>query len=243
MRLDKHLLVQKIVDSRTKAQDFVQNGLVLVNGTVVTKNSFIVSEQDVITIKNQDGPNYVSRAAHKLQFAIEAFNLDLKDKTMLDIGSSTGGFIQVGLLNGAKNIVGIDVGQGQLHDSFISHPQVQNFEKVNARNPLPFYRVFDIITCDVSFISIALILENILKHLKLEGLFILLVKPQFEIGHNKYKNGIVPLEEHQKIFSKIESILKINSCMADKKGISPIKGKDGNQEYLWVIKKLECNQH
>lgn len=241
-RLDKFLHINGYASSRSRAEQLVTQGLVKVNGKPVLKTSFKVQEDDLIEVEDSIETKYVSRAAMKLLSAFEAFTLNVEGKKTLDVGSSTGGFIQVLLERGSKEVFGVDVGQDQLHESLKKDERVKNYEKCNAREPLPFNELFDLVTCDVSFISVTHILPNVVRYIKPNGSMVFLLKPQFESKGKFLKNGVVPKVHHQQIFNEIKNFLDsidfelVDSCP------SKIEGKTGNQEYLWHIKKKKNNQ-
>ncbi|MDA8793757.1 TlyA family RNA methyltransferase [Bacteriovoracaceae bacterium] len=242
-RLDKFLFIHNYSSSRSKAEQLISQKKVKVNGKIITKNSFKVSESDLIEVGTLEESKYVSRAALKLLTAFETFSLKIEGNKALDIGSSTGGFIQVLLEQGAATVYGIDVGHDQLHPILKEDARVTNFEKCNAREPFSFKDEFDLITCDVSFISVTQILPNLVNYLSLNGQIVFLLKPQFESKGKYLKNGVVPETHHSEIFDKMKSFLDsmnlelVNSCP------SKIQGKTGNQEYLWLIKKKKNNQY
>ena len=232
IRLD-NFLAEKENISRTKAQDLVKKGCVNVNGKVVDKPSFLVEESDQISFETQE--NYVSRGAYKLKKAIETFHVCLKDKVVLDMGASTGGFTQVSLENGAKKVYSVDVGKGELAKVLAIDPRVNNMEGCDIRN-VTFDMVSDteIVVGDLSFIS--------LKHIlpKLNSLFgkiqcVLLFKPQFECGKEiakKMRGVIKDKAVHKKLLKEFCEEIKGYDFFISDMTFSPIKGKNGNIEYL-----------
>ncbi len=173
MRLDLYLVQQKLANSRTQAQDFIQNGYVYAMQNevklILSKSNYIVKESDKIVVEANRLQKFVSRAGLKLEAALRNLNLQIKDKVVLDVGQSTGGFTDCLLQNGAKQIVGIDVGHGQLHESLKKNPNVVSFENLNAKDlavNTAFLRTvpvnqFDLIVADVSFISLTKIIPSI----------------------------------------------------------------------------------
>lgn len=238
IRLDKYLTSDKKIESRNKSQSLIRNGLVLVNKQITLNPNYIVKEGDVIEISYQN--HYVSRAAYKLIEAINSFKIDFKDKVILDIGSSTGGFVQVALENNCKYIYAIDVGTNQLHKSLKEDVKVKSIENTNFRNVTNdlFDKKIDIITCDVSFISSKIILKKICELFKYKVNVIMLLKPQFEIGKelsDKYK-GFVPLKYHEQIIKEYKEFCDSLDVKIINIIDSPILGnKLNNKEYLLEI--------
>lgn len=242
MRLDQFLVQFKNIESRTKAQDLIQNKNIFVNKKLIIKPSYSVSEADDIEIQNQEILKYVSRAGLKLEAALLKLELSLKNKIVLDIGQSTGGFTDCCLQFGAEKIVGFDVGESQLHSKIKLNPKVIFFEKLNVKNleeSQVFLKTkpengFDMLICDVSFISLTHVVPNITRHLKKNGEYLFLVKPQFECGpDNLDKNGIV---KNKKIYQNIETQMKslfIDSFGSVEKYFeSAVLGKEGNLEFF-----------
>lgn len=234
MRLDVFLTKNKFYSSREKAQQFIKEGFVKINGNVCTKSSFCVNENDLIEIVKSE--KYVSRGAYKLLGAIEKFNIVFKDKVVLDVGASTGGFTQVALEQGAKKVYAVDVGKNQLAHELINDIRVVNLPETDVRN-LKNSDVFDseIIVGDLSFISLTKILPflNQLFSQKKEMMF--LFKPQFECGieiAKKYRGIINNKEIHYKILENFIEFAKLNNINISDLTFSPIRGGDGNIEYL-----------
>lgn len=239
VRLDSFLVTSKLVESRNKAQDLIKEGNVTVNGIVIDKPNFMVTNKDEITINNND--DYVSRAAYKLVHAINEFKIDLKNKVVLDIGSSTGGFTQVSLMNKANKVYSIDVGTDQMHQSLRNNSKVKLFEQTNFKNIKKdiFEEKVDFVLCDVSFISLIKIIDKLLTLFDYSYNGVFLIKPQFELEDIKIKNfnGVVTNEEtRKKIIQKIENILNKNHFKILGLCESPILGRKGNKEYLIYVK-------
>lgn len=239
MRLDSALVARGLVDSRTKAQRRIRAGEVLVEGSAVTKPASEVSDDASVNIIGS--PDYVGRGALKLVAALDAWNIDPTGKVALDIGASTGGFTQVLLERGASRVVAVDVGHGQLHPDIRSDPRVDSREGINVRELTPSWWEQeigagpDLITCDVSFISLTLIIPVVVAAVGACE-WVALIKPQFEVGKGGVKDGIVQKKELRE-----EAIRSVLECAADAGlGISglmpsPITGESGNTEYLcWL---------
>lgn len=239
-RLDTYLVKNNYVPSRSKAAELIHNGKVLINNKVILKPSFDVSDEDQIKILNNEVLKYVSRGGLKLEKAIDYFNLNLKDKVILDIGASTGGFTDCALKYNAKKVYSLDVGTNQLHDSLKNNDKVISLENTNFKDvdSSMFNEKIDLYVCDVSFISIQIILRK-LQELDKDFEIVVLFKPQFEVGKNNLnKNGVVKnkkiLSEALNRFNDFLNITKIGVVDAT---YSPICGqKEGNIEFLFYLK-------
>ena len=237
MRLDIFISSEMRFCSREKARYYIKNGDVSVNGTVIEKPSYDVSEKDGVEIRDSIG--FVGKGGLKLKKAIESFRLNFFDKTVLDVGASTGGFTDCALQNGAKKVYAVDVGHGQLDPKLASNDRVVNFEGRNILDISPEnIDKTDIVVSDVSFVSIKKILSHISNFIDEYGQIICLVKPQFEVGKKRLKNGVVSDEKtHVEVVSDI-------LCYAESLGLtvsgfdfSPIKGGEGNIEFLLYLTK------
>ena len=251
MRLDLYLVQQKLASSRTQAQDFIENGFVflVVNDEKqkLIKSNYIVKESDSILVEANDLQKYVSRAGLKLDSAVKKLKLDVKNKIALDVGQSTGGFTDCLIKHGVSQVVGVDVGHGQLHATLKNHPQVISFEDLNAKD-LAFNAVFlknvpvnqfDLVVADVSFISITKVIPSLSNFLSAGGEYLFLVKPQFECGREHLdNNGLV---KDSKIFKAVEEEVTKVALLAFKNVETffscDVLGKDGNQEFFIYGKK------
>ncbi len=234
MRID--LYISKLENiSRNKAHELIKKGEVFVNDICILKPSFIVSEDDKILIKQNT--RYVSRAGEKLAGFLNEFDLHIKDKTCLDIGSSTGGFVQVLLNHEAKKVVAVDVGSNQLHESLRDNEKIELHERTDIRN-FTSENSFNIVTCDVSFIAFKDVIESIDK--LASDKIIILFKPQFEVGKEikRDKKGVVcdkvAINKAMDNFERLAA--KKNWTLIEKKN-STIKGKEGNLESFYVFEK------
>jgi 23S rRNA (cytidine1920-2'-O)/16S rRNA (cytidine1409-2'-O)-methyltransferase len=253
-RLDVELVKQELARSRTFAKQLVNAGEVRVNGKIARKAALEVGPNDSIElVYPSPGDNatanihFVSRSAVKLLHALENFSIDPVDAICLDIGASTGGFTQVLLRKGARKIIALDVGREQLTEELLHDQRVINLPGMNIRNLqaedieglLPAYPPpikFGIITADVSFISLELVLPKIKEFLHPNGTAIVLIKPQFELGRkllNKTKNAVITdsklqLKACEKIIARAQSL----NLTIDQPIPSPILGERGNQEFL-----------
>ncbi|NPA39033.1 MAG: TlyA family RNA methyltransferase [Thermodesulfobacteria bacterium] len=244
-RLDTLLVEKGLVESRSKAQALILAGRVKVkiNGkeVVIDKPGTSIPEDAEVEITEKIP--YVSRGGIKLEGALKTFGLEVKDFVCLDIGASTGGFTHCLLLHGAKKVYAVDVGKGQLHYTLRNDPRVVVMEKVNARylTPEMFPEKFDLITIDVSFISLKKILPVTVKLLKEEGRVLSLVKPQFEVGKKFLKKGVVRDPWlHKKVvdemweFGKELGLIPAGVCE------SPILGPKGNKEFFILFTLASC---
>ncbi|MNK05560.1 16S/23S rRNA (cytidine-2'-O)-methyltransferase TlyA [compost metagenome] len=240
-RLDKILVDRGLVTSRTRGEELIKNGDVLVNGISVEKPGKKIPVDSKILLLNEE-LTWVSRGALKLLKAIEHFQIPVSDKVFIDLGASTGGFTEVLLNKGAKHVFCVDVGHGQLHERIRSNPAITNIEKTHIRelttNHVP--EAADGIVIDVSFISLEKVLPFTGAFVKPGGILVALIKPQFELEKRFLnKHGVV------KSASVYPDILKrIDKSVVDSNfevsGIidSPIIGGDGNREFLlFAVKK------
>ncbi|WP_428737169.1 23S rRNA (cytidine-2'-O)-methyltransferase TlyA [Sulfurimonas sp.] len=235
MRLDSYLVENALAETRNKAQTLIKEGLVLVDDKEVTKSSFRVESGMPVMVKEHH--QYVSRAAYKLKDFIDEINYDPTRKIALDIGSSTGGFTQVLLEAGAKEVTCVDVGSEQLHHSLRDDARVHVFENCDIRK-FESNTQFDLIVSDVAFISLLYILDDI-ERLGSKDI-ILLFKPQFEVGREvkRDKNGVVldqkAIEDAMIRFKKACSL---KGWTLQNKAPSKTTGKEGNLEYCYYFTK------
>ena len=223
--------------SREKARYYIKNGDVSVNGTGIEKPSYDVSEKDGVEIRDSIG--FVGKGGLKLKKAIESFRLNFFDKTVLDVGASTGGFTDCALQNGAKKVYAVDVGHGPLDPKLASNDRVVNFEGRNILDISPEnIDKTDIVVSDVSFVSIKKILFHISNFIDEYGQIICLVKPQFEVGKKRLKNGVVSDEKtHVEVVSDILDYAESLGLTVSGLDFSPIKGGEGNIEFLLYLTK------
>ncbi len=234
IRLDQYLVENELVESRNKAQQLIRESKVSVDKKVVTKPSFKVSDE---LVELDDEHVYVSRAAYKLKNFLPLLPFEVKGMRALDIGSSTGGFTEVLLMNSVASVTSLDVGSSQLHEKLRSDKRVTSIENQDIRSFVS-EKPFDLITCDVSFIS----LHNILETINSLGsqYMILLFKPQFEVGKEikRDKNGVVM--DKKAISAAMLKFEDSCSLLGWKKILmeaSSITGKEGNIEYCYCYEK------
>ena len=242
MRADVYLAENGYAPSRQKAKMLIEAGAVLLDGKPLTKASFAVEENTRHSVTITETERYVGRGGYKLEAALDVFGVNPAGRNCLDIGASTGGFTDCLLQNGAGHVTAIDAGSGQLASSLLSDSRVTNVEHYNARDLSreDFAKApFDLVVADVSFISQTYILPRIPAILNDGGIYIGLVKPQFEAGKSAIgKGGIVKEKKH-----RLAAAMRVYDC-----GISlglvptgfvrsPIPGGDGNTEYLICFRK------
>ena len=241
MRLDVYLFSNNYVKSRQKAKTLIEEGNVVVNSTTIKKPSFEIDEFIEHNIQINDSCPYVSRGGLKLEKMLSLLNIDLNGKAAIDIGASTGGFTHCLLLNGISKVYSVDSGSNQLHKSLLNDNRVESIENFNARDLTieNIGELVDLVVCDVSFISQTYIIEVAKNLIKDNGIYIGLIKPQFEVGKSKVgKGGIVKDPKYR--FDAIKKIIENANdnglkCIAFTK--SPIFGGDGNVEYLAAFTK------
>ncbi len=234
IRLDQYMVEKGFVDSRTKAQSLIKAEKVSVDGKTITKPAFKVGNAEVALT---DEKIYVSRAAKKLKDFLPTLPFSVKGMDALDVGASTGGFTQILLEEGAKSVTCVDVGSGQLHTSLANDRRVINFEKMDIRD-YPTQKQFELITSDVSFISLHHILEAV--DALSSRYIILLFKPQFEVGKDAKRDskGVVLdaslIHDTQMKFEEATRALGWKTLHHEPASIS---GKEGNQEECYCFEK------
>ncbi|MHB1420907.1 MAG: TlyA family RNA methyltransferase [Bacillota bacterium] len=237
-RLDIMLVGKGFFPSRERAKASIMAGLVLVDGEKVDKAGTLVPEESVIRILGDPLP-YVSRGGLKLEKAIKEFNLDLRERVMLDVGASTGGFTHCALEHGARRVFAIDVGYGQLAWKLREDPRVVSLERTNIRY-LELDKLgeqADLATVDVSFISLHKVLPAILPLLREPREIVALVKPQFEAGKDKVgKKGLIKDPAvHREVLTGLVHFIDSLGLWIRGLTFSPVKGPEGNIEYLaWI---------
>lgn len=236
MRLDLYLTKNDFYPSREKAHNAIKKGIVLVNDKIVEKPSIEVDDTDRITITEQLLP-YVSWGGMKLERAIQYFKLDFYNKKVLDIGASTGGFTDCALAFGASEVYAVDVGSNQLHNKLKNDSRVKSFEQTNI---IDFTAdcSFDFLVMDVSFVSIKKIIPSLIRFLNSTNALICLIKPQFELGKTKFKNGVVKDPKvHLQVINDVIAFIRSLGLYVNNLTYSTQKGKTGNIEYLAYISK------
>ncbi len=237
-RLDALLTAKGFFESRAKAQAAIMAGQILVNDQKIDKPGTQVPEDASIRILGDKLP-YVSRGGLKLEKALKIFPISVKDKVIADIGASTGGFTDCALQNGAAKVYAIDVGYGQLAWKLRSDERVVNMERTNVRylEKEHLAEMVDAVTIDVAFISLDKVLPAVHKILKSDGFVIALIKPQFEAGkENVGKKGVVrDPKVHEAVINNVIAFAKNEGFGIAGLEFSPIKGPEGNIEYLLYL--------
>lgn len=232
-RLDTEMYTKSLVDSRSQAENYIKLGLVQVNGKTVRKPGFIVRVGMKIDLV---GEQYVSRAALKLASVVEKFDLDFKDKTVLDVGSSTGGFTDFALRHGAKKVIAVDVGTDQLHPKLRIDKRVELHEKTDIRK-FTGTKV-DLIVADVSFISLTNILPSLSKFCDARTVLLIMCKPQFEAGKDQVNKGVIKNSKvRREILKDFEAWLQRNNFVLLDKADSQVSGTKGNIERFYKLRK------
>lgn len=242
MRADSYLTAAGYTASRKKAQDLIEAGAVKIDGVTVKKSATPINEAIPHEVVIEPIFRYVSRGGMKLEAALDTFGISVNRKKAVDVGASTGGFTDCLLQRGAAHVVAVDAGIGQLHESLRADPRVRVVEHFNARElDLSVTDGYcDIAVADVSFISQTYLIEPIASVLVPNGIFVSLIKPQFEAGRSALgKNGIVHNAAYRFLAVKrVISAAGENGMDAVALMRSPIEGGDGNKEYLaYFIKR------
>lgn len=236
-RLDIELTKRGIVTSRSQAESWVKLGKVLVDGKVATKSGvFVRPDSDIRVTSNE---RYVGRAGLKLASVAKLLHVDFRDKVVLDVGSSTGGFTDYSLQNGAQKVYSVDVGTDQLHPSLRNHPNIELHEKTDIRD---FYMETkpDIVVMDVSFISLREILPHIASQLSDRNTQIVaMLKPQFEAGRDQVNKGVIKNDSvRRQILRDFETWAKQLFVIVDKRD-SDVAGAKGNQERFYLLSRVK----
>jgi 23S rRNA (cytidine1920-2'-O)/16S rRNA (cytidine1409-2'-O)-methyltransferase len=244
-RVDKLLVERGLAPSRTRAQALVMAGAVLVGEQRVEKPSETYPTDAPLRVRGAEDPaaRYVGRGGLKMERALQSFSLDVSGFVCLDVGASTGGFTDCLLQHGARRVVAVDVGHNQIDWRLRTDARVEVREGVNARHlrPEDFEEKFDLVVMDVSFISATKVLPALVPLLKDEGRAVVLVKPQFEVGKGEVgKGGIVSdPAQHARVVEEVNASAR--SLGLRVRGVieSPIKGADGNREFLALYERAE----
>lgn len=239
-RLDILLTEKNFFDSRARAKAMIMAGKILVNGQKVDKAGTLIAPDAEIRILGEEMP-FVSRGGLKLQKALDVFKIILSGKIAVDVGASTGGFTDCMLQHGAKKVYAIDVGYGQLAWKLRSNVQVVNMERTNIRNVTrkDFYDELDFVSIDVAFISLEKVLPVVYDLLKNSGEVVALIKPQFEAGREHVgKKGVVKDKKiHAAVIEKVLNFAASVGFGIRGLDFSPVKGPEGNIEYLAYLSK------
>ena len=246
-RIDKLLVERGLAPSRTRAQALVMAGAVLVGEQRVEKPSETFLPDAPLRVRGSDDPaaRYVGRGALKLEKALAEFGVNVVGMTCLDVGASTGGFTDCLLQHGARRVVAVDVGHNQIDWRLRSDARVEVREGVNARHlrPADFAEAFDLVTMDVSFISAAKVLPALRDLLAEGGHVVVLIKPQFEVGRGEVGKGGVVSDpaKHARVVAEVNAAAR--ELGFEVRGVveSPIRGADGNVEFLALYERAEAD--
>lgn len=235
-RLDAEMVRRSLVSGRNEARQLISADRVLVNGSVAAKAARQVSAADAIHV---DAPpaRFVSRGGEKLDHALTQFEVDVAGLRVLDAGASTGGFSDCLLQRGAAQVVAVDVGHGQLHERMRADARVVDLERRNVRTLTPeaIGGLVDAVVGDLSFISLKLVIEPLVRVCQPGGSMVLLVKPQFEAGRAEVSRGRGVIKDptiHARVRGEVEEALRDAGCEVHGWADSPISGADGNREFL-----------
>jgi 23S rRNA (cytidine1920-2'-O)/16S rRNA (cytidine1409-2'-O)-methyltransferase len=234
-RLDQALVRRGLTLSRSQAESYIKLGYVKVDGKTINKPGFVVKDESkvVLSVKEQ----YVSRAALKLASVAKKLQLDFKDKVVLDVGSSTGGFTDYALKHGAKKVIAVEVGTDQLHPSLRGNPKIELHEQTDIRNFRPNSPI-DIVLADVSFISLREILPAVAELVNKNTEIAVMLKPQFEAGSKDVHKGVIKNDAvRRKILKDFEEWAKTHFKIQDKAD-SEVPGAKGNLERFYLLRIL-----
>jgi len=237
IRLDQAVVKKGLTATRSQAETYIKLGKTKVDGKVIAKPGFLVSEQAAIEVTAKE--QYVSRAGLKLASIAEQFHIDFRDKTVLDVGSSTGGFTDYALQHGAKKSIAVDVGTNQLHPTLRTNSRIELHEQTDIRE-FAVSEPIDIVVIDVSFISLRQILPTVKKMSSPNTIILAMVKPQFEAVANNVKHkGVIKNDRMRRNILKNFELWASQNFVIKDKADSGIAGEKGNLErfyYLMVAK-------
>ena len=234
-RLDKALFQRKLVASRSSAENFIKLGLVEVNGKTQNVASTLVDDRDDIKVTAQD--RYVSRAGLKLASVAQKLDLNFVGKTVLDVGSSTGGFTDFALQHGAVKVLAVDVGTNQLHPTLHGDPRIELHEQTDIRKFVTSTAI-DIVVIDVSFISLRDILPSVAKLATKNTQIVAMVKPQFEAGREQINKGVIKNDHMRRDILKDFEHWARQAFKVLNKADSEVAGAKGNLERFYMLSKI-----
>jgi 23S rRNA (cytidine1920-2'-O)/16S rRNA (cytidine1409-2'-O)-methyltransferase len=233
--LDEELVARGLAESRSRAQALIMAGDVLVNGAGVTRAGSAVKAEDLVTLRAR--PRFVSRGGEKLDHALKVFELEVQDNVAADFGASTGGFTDCLLQQGAARVYAIDVGHGQLATPLRNDERVVAMDRTNVRFLESLPEPIDLVTIDVSFIGLKLVLPAARAILGPGGKIVALIKPQFEAGRDAVRRGGVvrDREVHERVLRQVFDIAAENGLGVLGLTASPLRGPAGNIEFLALL--------
>ena len=236
-RLDHVVVARKLVPTRSQAESYIRMGKVTVDGKVATKPGTLVAADADIKLTATE--QYVSRAGLKLASVSKALGLDFRDKAVLDVGSSTGGFTDYALQHGARKVIAVEVGTNQLHPSLHGHPKIELHGKTDIRDIQHLTDLPDLVVIDVSFISLRDVLPTVARLSSPQTEVVAMVKPQFEATESSLKHkGVIKNDAmRRQILQDFESWVK-GLYVIQNKADSEVTGEKGNKERFYVLKKV-----
>ncbi len=235
-RLDQRLVTDGLVATRSQAESYIKLGQVKVNGRIINKPGFFVDSEAEIELLATE--QYVSRGALKLASVAEALRLDFRNKAVLDVGSSTGGFTDYALRHGAKQVIAVEVGKDQMHASLKNDPRIELHEQTDIRDLEELSNPVDMVVIDVSFVSLQEILHAVARLVGKHSQIVAMVKPQFEADQAKLKHkGVIKNDKlRREILKQFEDWVKERFIFLGKTD-SAVAGAKGNQERFYLLKK------
>lgn len=235
-RLDQYLVQRSLTTTRSQAESYIKLGKVLVNGKPATKPGTMVKESDTVVLTATE--QYVSRAGLKLASIAKTLKLQFSGATVLDVGSSTGGFTDYALQHGAKKVFAVEVGSNQLHPSLHGDPRIELHEKTDIRN---FHTTepIDIVVADVSFVSLRELLPSVAKLCSMQTKLAVMVKPQFEATVSSMKHkGVIKNDKIRRQILKDFEDWALDSFVIRDKADSEVAGAKGNRERFYLLQKI-----
>lgn len=238
-RLDQSVQEKEPHYSRAQIQSWIMQGKITVDGKIITKPGTMIGADAAIVCDIQE-PKYVSRAGFKLEKALEHFGIDVAGLVVMDAGISTGGFTDLLLQQGAYRVYGVDVGYGQVHEKIRRDPRVVLMERMNLRELKKLPEVIDMVTLDLSFISITKVMDAVDTILKPGGTLITLIKPQFEARKEEVGRGGIVRDAaiHQEVIKRVTMALETRGYQCHGIIESPLLGATGNKEFLGYFQKM-----
>jgi 23S rRNA (cytidine1920-2'-O)/16S rRNA (cytidine1409-2'-O)-methyltransferase len=236
-RLDQLLAIRGMVSSRSQAESWIRLGKVFVDGKVVQKPGHFTSDTADVELRVDE--QYVSRAGLKLASVAQILKLDFRDKNVLDVGSSTGGFTDYALQHGAKKVIAVDVGTDQLHPSLHGHEKIELHEQTDIRDLKVLSATPDIVVIDVSFISLREILPYVAKLSGRQTVVADMLKPQFEAGHNIKHKGVIKNDAMRRMILRDFEAWSKKYFVIQDKADSEVAGSRGNRERFYKLRPLQ----
>lgn len=236
LRLDQMLVQRRLVETRSQAESWIRLGRVLVDGQVNTKPGYFVPADAEVELKAEE--RYVSRAGLKLASVAKLLALDFRNKVVLDVGSSTGGFTDYALQHGARKVIAVDVGTDQLHPSLQGNPKIELHEQTDIRDMTHLLGAPDIIVIDVSFISLRDILPHIARLGGTHTLIAAMLKPQFEAGANSKHKGVIKNDAMRREILRDFELWAKDLFVVCGKADSDVAGSKGNRERFYLLKPI-----